>query len=55
MSRPAVTISEDADIEDAASLMLSKKIARLPVMRGDTLVGIVARSDIIRGIAREGA
>jgi len=54
MSRPAVTISEDADIEDAASLMLSKKIARLPVMRGNTLTGIVARSDIVRGIARQG-
>ncbi|MDH7509983.1 MAG: CBS domain-containing protein [Methanolinea sp.] len=52
MSHPAVTIDEDADIEEAASLMLSKKIARLPVMRGNTLVGIVARSDIIRGIAR---
>jgi len=49
-----VTISEDADIEDAASLMLSKKIARLPVMRGNTLTGIVARSDIVRGIARQG-
>ncbi|HOS82416.1 MAG TPA: CBS domain-containing protein [Methanolinea sp.] len=52
MSHPVVTIGEDADIEEAASLMLSKKIARLPVMRGNTLVGIVARSDIIRGIAR---
>ncbi len=55
MSQPPVTISDDADIEEAASLMLSRKIARLPVMRGDTLVGIVARSDIIRGIAQEGA
>ncbi|HOT04187.1 MAG TPA: CBS domain-containing protein [Methanolinea sp.] len=51
MSHPAVTISEDEDIEDAASVMLSKKIARLPVVRGKALVGIVARADIVRGVA----
>lgn len=54
MSHPVVTISEDADIEEAASLMLSRRIARLPVVRGHDLAGIVARSDIIRGIARAG-
>ncbi|HNS82416.1 MAG TPA: CBS domain-containing protein, partial [Methanolinea sp.] len=42
------------EIEDAASVMLSKKIARLPVVRGETLVGIVARADIVRGVAAPG-
>ncbi|MCQ8893543.1 MAG: CBS domain-containing protein [Methanolinea sp.] len=55
MSHPAVTIGEDADIEEAASLMLSRKITRLPVVREGKLVGIVARSDIIRGMAKPGA
>ncbi len=50
MSSPAITIGEDAEIEDAASLMLSHKIARLPVVRDGRLIGIVARADIIRGI-----
>ncbi len=50
MSHPAITISEDAEIEDAASLMLSHRIARLPVVRDGRLTGIVARADIIRGI-----
>lgn len=52
MSHPAVTIGEDADIEEAASILLSRKITRLPVVRDGRIVGIVARSDIIRGIAR---
>jgi CBS domain-containing protein len=50
MGQPAITISEDAEIEDAASLMLSHKIARLPVVRDGRLTGIVARADIIRGV-----
>jgi CBS domain-containing protein len=50
MSHPAITISENAEIEDAASLMLSHKIARLPVVRDGRLTGIVARADIIRGV-----
>lgn len=51
MSHPAISIGEDEDIEDAAALLLSRKITRLPVLRNGTLVGIVARADIVRGVA----
>ncbi|MCU0632146.1 MAG: CBS domain-containing protein [Methanolinea sp.] len=54
MSHPAITIGEDEEIEDAAAVMLSRKIARLPVVRGETLLGIVARADIVRGVAAPG-
>jgi len=54
MSHPAITIGEDEEIEDAAAMMLSRKIARLPVVRGGALVGIVARADIVRGVAGPG-
>jgi CBS domain-containing protein len=50
MSHPVITISESSDIEEAASLMLTHKVARLPVVRNGRLVGIVARADIIRGV-----
>ena len=50
MSHPAITIDEDTDIEDAAALMLSHRIARLPVVHGRRLTGIVAKADIIRGV-----
>lgn len=53
MSMPAITIGEDADIEEAAATMLRENIARLPVLRGTKLVGIVTRADIVRGVGKE--
>ena len=50
MSHPAITIDEEADIEAAAALMLSHRIARLPVVHGVHLTGIVAKADILRGV-----
>ncbi len=50
MSGPAITIDEDSDIADAASLMLRERIARLPVLRDGKLIGIVTRADLVRGI-----
>jgi CBS domain-containing protein len=50
MSSPAVTIGEDDEMDAAAALMVEKRIGRLPVVRGKTLVGIVARADIVRGL-----
>ncbi|HPM61830.1 MAG TPA: CBS domain-containing protein, partial [Methanoregulaceae archaeon] len=50
MSHPPIIIDEEADIEDAAALMLSHKIARLPVVQQGRLTGIIAKADIIRGV-----
>jgi CBS domain-containing protein len=50
MSSPPVSIGPEADIEEAASIMLHEKVARLPVVKDGILVGIVARSDIVHGI-----
>jgi CBS domain-containing protein len=50
MTKDVITISEDADIEEAAAIMLNEGIDRLPVVRGDRLVGIITREDIIWGI-----
>ena len=50
MSSPPISIGPGADIEEAASVMLHEKIARLPVVEDGMLVGIVARSDIVHGI-----
>lgn len=50
MSHPARTCSADASVEEAATLMHEHDVARLPVVDGDRLVGIVSRSDIIRGM-----
>ena len=52
MTHRVVTVTEEMDIEAAASLMLNEGIARLPVMRGKRLVGIVTRADIIQGVGQ---
>lgn len=53
MSPGAISVTEDTPARDIASLMYSKGIKRVPVMRGDTMVGIVARSDLIRALAQK--
>lgn len=50
MTHRVVTATEDMDIEAAASLMLREGIARLPVLRGKQLVGIITRADIVQGV-----
>jgi CBS domain-containing protein len=48
MSTPVVTISEDASMEEAARLMVKKRIKKLPVVRGDELIGIITSADLVR-------
>ena len=50
MGHPAISISADADIEEAAALMHREKIARLPVLEDRKLVGIITHTDIVQGI-----
>jgi len=38
-------------LENAVQLMERRSIRRLPVVRGDALVGIVTRSDFLRAVA----
>lgn len=49
MSAPAVTIRPESDVGEAATLMLDRKVDRLPVVdAAGKLVGIVSRTDIVR-------
>jgi len=48
MSRPAVTVRQDADFQKALALMQEKKLRRLPVVDDDDqLVGIVVERDLL--------
>lgn len=48
MTRPAITISPDAAVAEAARIMHAKHLKRLPVVApGGRLVGIVSRTDIL--------
>lgn len=53
MEREPSTIGPDASLEDLATLMHSSEVTHVPVVdEGGRVVGIVARGDIIRHIAR---
>jgi len=44
----AETVSEETSLEDIATTMSEKNIHTLPVMRGDKLVGVIGKKDIIK-------
>jgi acetoin utilization protein AcuB len=46
MSSPPIIVYEDAPLEEAARLMVEKKIGCLPVVRDDILVGMITETDI---------
>ena len=43
-----VTVSPETDIEDVARLMVDNKYHTLPVMKGDKVVGVVGKEDVLR-------
>ncbi len=45
MSRNLVTISHEKSAIEAAKLMIKHDIGRIPVMKGDKIIGIITRSD----------
>ncbi|KAG0585168.1 hypothetical protein M758_3G264400 [Ceratodon purpureus] len=51
MSSPAITLSADKSVSDAAVLMLKNKIHRIPVVNDEQqVVGIVTRTDIFTAL-----
>ncbi len=51
-SRELISVTPETGLDELATLMAEKKVHTLPVMEGDTLVGIIGKSDIIRTIAQ---
>ena len=53
MSPGVTTVTEDTPARDVAHLMHTRNIKRVPVVRDGKLVGIVARSDLVRALAQK--
>lgn len=51
MTENPITVGEQTPLEDLVRLMEKKGIKRLPVMTGNTLVGIVTRSNLLQAVA----
>jgi CBS domain-containing protein len=52
MTRGPVTVAPNASIAQACRLMEQHGIKRLPVVQNDTLVGLIARADLVRAFAQ---
>jgi CBS domain-containing protein len=53
MTRDVVALPEDADVAEVARLMLHKYVKRIPIVRGNRVVGIISRRDLLRALARD--
>src|SRR3989344_1705010 len=47
MSRYVISVEPDTTIDHAAEIMIKNKIKRLPVMKGEKLLGIITSTDIV--------
>ena len=47
-----ITVTEDTPARDIEAIMTTRNIKRVPVVRDGRVVGIVARSDLVRLLAR---
>jgi CBS domain-containing protein len=55
MTSPAVTVGPEDRVEEKATLMVHRRIRRLPVVDHDgVLAGIVSRKDLIRALSASG-
>jgi CBS domain-containing protein len=56
MTAEPLTVTEETPLEDVVTLMEKRRIKRVPVVRGQEVVGIVSRANLIHalaGVARE--
>lgn len=51
MTREVISVDEATDLADVATLMETKRIKRVPVLRDGMLVGIVSRANLVRAVA----
>src|SRR5690606_31423386 len=53
MTRDVMTASEDTSVQDVVKLMKANAIKRVPIVKGNKVVGIISRADLLRGLALE--
>jgi CBS domain-containing protein len=51
MTKSPLTITEDTALADIVAMMERNNVKRLPVVRGDKVVGIVSRANLLQAVA----
>jgi len=54
MTPDPITINEQTPVEEVVRLMEQRGIKRLPVVRGDNVIGIVSRANLLHALAAVG-
>ncbi len=52
MTRDVITVPEDMMLPELSKVLQERHLIRVPVVKGKTLVGVVARRDIVYGYVR---
>ncbi|MDO9535368.1 MAG: CBS domain-containing protein [Bacillota bacterium] len=52
MTKKVITVTENTSMAEVTRLMVEHKINRIPVVRGDKLIGIVTRRDAIQAMGK---
>jgi len=55
MTRDVAVVTTQSEVAEAAKIMLSRDVKRVPVLSGRRVVGIVSRRDLVKVIARTDA
>ena len=55
MTDDPVTVTEETPLEEVVTLMQTRRIKRVPVVRGTQVVGIVSRANLLHALARVAA
>ena len=50
MTRNVITVMEETDLADVATLLETQRLKRLPVMHDGQIVGIISRSNLVRAL-----
>lgn len=51
MTRAVITVGEEASLAQIARILAAHRFRRVPVMRGERLVGIVSRANLLQALA----
>lgn len=51
MTRAPITVAPSAGLDEVVGTMMDKRVKRLPVVEGGSLVGVVSRADVLRALS----